>query len=311
MTVATPPASHLFIDSTDLLGDPVALRERGEAEGYLFFRKLIPDQAILEVRKDLLGVVDRHGWRKPGQGPLGGAIDGEALARVPNDKMREDIGVSHDAYHDVQKLQSVHRLPHHPKLIDLYRTLFGEEVLAHPRHIIRMVTNHPVMFPTPPHQDYPLIQGTSNTWTCWFPIGDCPRSMGSLTVLRQSHRLGYVPIEPAQGAGGLAVQLCPTENQWVEGDFEIGDVLTFPSYTVHKALRTQSPGEIRLSFDVRYQPMSEIVEPGSLNPHCGLTWEQIYEGWTDRELQYYWKQLPLKLSTFDHALLKFGGRRIC
>jgi hypothetical protein len=311
MTVATPPASHLFIDSTDLFGDPAALRARGEEEGYLFFRKLIPAEAILEVRRDLLGVVDRHGWRKAGQGPLGGAIDGEALARVPDEQMRGDIGVSGKAYDDVQKLQSVHRLPHHPNLIALYRTLFGEEVLAHPRHIIRMITNHRVMHPTPPHQDFPLIQGTSNTWTCWFPIGDCPRSMGSLTVLRQSHRLGYVPIEPAHGAGGIAAQLCPTENHWMEGDFSIGDVLTFPSFTVHKALRTQVPGEIRLSFDVRYQPLGEIVEPRSLMPHCELTWEQVYEGWTDRELQYYWKQLPLKFSTFDDTLLKPTMRRIC
>jgi hypothetical protein len=105
--------------------------------------------------------------------------------------------------------------------------------------------------------------------------------------------------------------LCPSENQWVEGDFQIGDVLTFPSFTVHKALRTQRPEEIRLSFDVRYQPLSEIVEPRSLQPHCSLPWEEIYAGWPDQSLQYYWKQLPLKFSTFDDKLLQPGARRIC
>jgi Phytanoyl-CoA dioxygenase (PhyH) len=310
MNVASPPATQFFIDSTDLLDDPIALRERAAAEGYLFFRKLLPAEAILDVRRDLLGVVDRHGWLLPGQDDLGGALDGEALARVADNDMRLDIGVSHAAYHDVQKLPSMHRLPHHPRLVNLYRTLFGEEVLVHPRHIVRMITNHRVVSPTPPHQDFPHIQGTSNTWTCWFPAGDCPRSMGSLTVLRRSDRLGFLPIEPAAGAGGIAVQLCPGEVEWVEGDIALGDVLTFPSFTVHKALRTQKPEEIRLSFDVRYQPMSEIVEPGSLQPHCPLTWEEIYAGWADRELQYYWKDLPLKFSTFDQTLRK-PGRRIC
>jgi ectoine hydroxylase-related dioxygenase (phytanoyl-CoA dioxygenase family) len=303
--------SRTFIDSTDILYDTQALRQRAEAEGYLFFRKLLPAAEVLRVRRDLLSVVDRHGWRARGQDELGGTIDGEALDRVADADMREDIGVSQAAYHDVQRLPSVHRLPHHPNLVNLYRTLFGDEVLVHPRHIVRMITSHRVMHPTPPHQDFPLIQGTSKTWTCWFPIGDCPRSMGGLTVLRQSHRLGYVPITQAKGAGSIAAQLCPGENQWVEGDFEIGDVLTFPSFTVHKALPTQRRGEIRLSFDVRYQPLGEIVEPRSLQPHCPLQWEEIYAGWPDRALQYYWKQLPLKFSTFDEKLLQPGARRIC
>ena len=64
--------------------------------------------------------------------------------------------------------------------------------------LVELVFNYPgvgdLLLNAVQNEDYPLIQGTSNTWTCWFPIGDCPRSMGSLTVLRQSHRLGFVPI---------------------------------------------------------------------------------------------------------------------
>src|SRR5947208_15623403 len=115
-----------------------------------------------------------------------GRLNVDALSAVPEAEMRTDIGVPHAAYDDVQKLESVHRLPHHPELLALYRALFGREVLVHPRHIIRMVTPHQSLVPTPQHQDFPLIQGTSNTWTCWFPVGDCLRSMGGLTVLRGS-----------------------------------------------------------------------------------------------------------------------------
>lgn len=94
------------------------------------------------MRADLLAVVEKRGWRRPGQNSQGGAIDCEAINCVPDEQMRLDIGGSLDAYHDVQKLESVHRLPHHPKLLALYRTLFGREVLVHPRHIIRMATPH-------------------------------------------------------------------------------------------------------------------------------------------------------------------------
>ena len=218
--------TNQFVDSTALLTQPEQLRARAEQDGYLFFRGLLPAEAISPVREDLLDVVERHGWLRKGGNRSLGRLRVAALSQEPESKMRTDIGVSRDAYHDVQKLESVHRLPHHPHLLNLYRTLFGGEPLVHARHIIRMITPHPAVFPTPPHQDFPLIQGTAQTWTCWFPIGDCPRSLGALKVLRGSQNLGYLPIEPAKGAGAIAAQLCPGESDWVEGDFAMGEVVS-------------------------------------------------------------------------------------
>jgi ectoine hydroxylase-related dioxygenase (phytanoyl-CoA dioxygenase family) len=302
--------SDQFVDSTQLLEDAAALRSRAEQDGYLYFKRLLPTEALLPVRADLLGVVEKYGWLRPDEDPMAGRLNVDALSAVPEAEMRTDIGVSQAAYHDVQKLESVHRLPHHPRLLALYRTLFGGEVLVHARHIIRMITPHPAVFPTPQHQDFPLIQGASNTWTCWFPVGNCPRSMGSLVVSRGSHRLGYLPIEPATGAGSIAAQTCSGETDWIEGDFEIGDVLTFPAYTIHRALPCQFRDRIRLSFDVRYQPLDEPVESRSLLPHCSLTWEQIYADWQSDDLKYYWRNLSLSPSEWDPTLLQ-PARRIC
>jgi hypothetical protein len=299
-----------FEDSTPLLADPGALRARAAADGYLFFKQRLPKEEVLALRTEMLGVVEQYGWRVQGQDALGGLIDTAALNQVAEENMRTDIGVSAAAYDDVQKLESLHRLPHHPQLIALYRILFGNEVLVHARHIARMITAHASVFPTPPHQDFPLIQGTPNTWTCWFPIGDCPRELGGLTVLKGSHCQGYLPIQPAKGAGGIAVPLCPNEVTWVEGDFEAGDILTFPSYTIHKALRSQLKDTIRLSLDVRYQPIDEVVEAKSLLPHCDLTWEQIYAGWQRDDLKYYWRRLLLQFSPWEDEYLQ-PKRRIC
>ena len=300
-----------WVDSTPLLDDPARLRARADDQGHLFFRGLLPAQDVLRVRAEMLAVVEQFGWRAPGQHALGGMIDVEALNRVAEVELRTDIGVSAAAYAAVQKLESVHRLPHHPKLLSLYETLFGGRVLVHPRHIARMITPHHAMVPTPPHQDFPLIQGTDQTWTCWLPIGDCPRAMGGLTVLRGSHRKGCLPIEPARGAGRIAAQLCPSESDWVAGDFACGDVLTFPSYTVHKALPSQVTDQIRLSMDVRYQPADQAVEHKSLLPHCNLTWDEIYADWKRDDLKYYWRREQLELTPFDDTLLRPGGRRIC
>lgn len=301
-----------FIDSGELLQSEnfEALRQRAAMEGYLFFKKLVPEEVIMQLREDMLGVVDAYGWRQPGQDARGGLINLEALNQVPDDEMRTDIGVSHAAYHDVQKLKSFHALPHHPNLIALYKGLFDEEVFVHPRHIARMITAHRTMHPTPHHQDFPLVQGSTNTWTCWLPLGDVPRSMGGLTVLRESHRDGYIPIRPAHGAGSIAVHLCPGENVWVEGDYQAGDVLTFPCFTVHRGLASQHKDRIRLSIDVRYQAITEPIEIKSLKPHCPLEWEEIYAGWEDESLQYYWEKSSPKISPWDDTLLQ-PARRIC
>jgi hypothetical protein len=298
-------------DSTALLEDGAALRERAAEDGYLFFRTLLPASAIQAVRADVLAVVKRHGWLRPGQDALGGVLQPDAFAGVPESAMRTGIGVSTAMYEDVQKLERVHRLPHHPHLLAVFERLFDTPVLVHPRHIIRMITSHPAMVPTPMHQDYPLIQGTSGTWTAWFPLGDCPRAMGGLTVLRASHRLGYVPVDLARGGGGIAVQLCPADPpDWAEFDYQTGDVLVFPCFTIHRALPATLRDQIRLSMDVRYQPLDEVIEERSLKPHCALTWEEIYAGWQRDDLQYYWQHLPLTFQDWDDSLMQ-PKKRIC
>ena len=300
----------LFYDATGLLDDPVALRARAEQDGYLFFKHFLPTEPLLELRRQMLEICAERGWLAKGHDLMEGVIDADAINRVADDDLRTDVGVSHEAYLAVQKLELFHTIPHHPKLLSLYKNLFGKEAIPHARHIARMITCHRSVVPTPPHQDHIYIQGTPKTWTCWFPVGNCSRNMGSLTVLRGSHLNGVVAVRPAKGAGGLASILCPNEIDWVEGDFELGDILTFPSYTVHRALRSQHRDRIRLSCDIRFQPADEEIHEGSLKPHVEHPWEELYEGWKNPEVQYYWKKNELRLSAWDPSI-QWQKDRIC
>ena len=299
-----------FYDATPLLDDPVALRSRAEQDGYLFFKHFLPVEPLLELRRQMLEICAQRGWLASNSNLMDGVIDEEAINRVPLEEMRTDVGVSNEAYRAVQKLELFHTLPHHPKLLSLYRNLFGKEVLPHPRHIARMITSHRGVFPTPPHQDYIHIQGAQQTWTCWFPLGNCPREMGSLTALRGSHHQGVVAVAPAKGAGGLAAILCPHEIDWVEGDFELGDILTFTSCTVHRALRSQHRDRIRLSCDIRYQALDDKIHDASLKPHGNYTWEELYQGWNNPDVQYYWNKHNLHMSAWDSGL-HWQKERIC
>jgi hypothetical protein len=300
----------LFTDSTPLLDDPEALRARAEAEGFLFFKQFLPREPLLELRRQMLEVVRRHGLLAPDHDMMEGVLNAEALARIPDEAMRSDVGMPYAVYLDVQKLELFHTLPHHPKFLSLFRTLFGGDVLPHPRHIARMTSGHRVVHTTPPHQDFLYIQGAKQTWTCWFPVGDCPRTLGGLTALRASHHQGVVAVRPAKGAGGLASLLCPNEIDWVEGDYEIGDVLTFNSCTVHKALPCRQRERIRLSCDIRFQAAGDVIDPGSLKPHVPVDWDELYAGWENSDVQYYWRRHDLKLSPWDESI-HWQRDRIC
>lgn len=299
-------------DSSPSLADADALQRRAEADGYLFLRGLVPRDDVLAARAELLGVMRRHGLLSSQAPPGSGKLDLDRVRAMPEDALRTDIGVTHTIYLDVQKLPAVHRLPHHPKLLWLFRTLFNSEVFVHPRHIVRMVTPHPAMVPTPVHQDHPLIQGTPRTWTCWMPAGDCPVELGGLSVLRGSHRLGCLPIQLTGGAGGIAAQLCPGEDEWVTTDYRVGDVLVFPSYTVHKANPCRVPDQVRMSFDVRYQPAEEPIEARSLAPHCEASWDELYADWPAEhdDLRYYWQNRQPPLTPYDDSLQQ-PSVRVC
>ncbi len=300
----------LFEDATPLLGDVNALRAKAAQDGFLFFRALVPVPPLLGLRRDMVTVLDRYGWIKPGSDPMDGFLHQPALDAVPDSEMRTDIGVSAAMYDDVQRLQSFHAMPHHPNLVGVMEQLLGEEILVHPRHIARMISSHRTIHPTPEHQDFIHIQGTAKTWTCWLPLGDCPRAMGGLTVLRGSNHQGVIDLEPREGAGGKGVQLCPNETDWVEGDYQLGDALFFSSLTVHRALRSHMRDRIRLSLDVRYQSERAAIEKASLLPHCSLTWEEIYAEWPNSDFQYYWREKSLRLSRWQDQL-RWQRQRIC
>lgn len=114
----------------------------------------------------------------------------------------------------------------------------------------------------------------------WFPLTDRPIPLGGLTVLAGSHKLGILPAHPAQGVGGLGIDTSNLDYAWHASDMQAGDIISFHSFTVHKALPNLSGDRFRLSTDIRYQGVSQpIVEDGLLPHYNRLSWDEIYKGW--------------------------------
>lgn len=296
------PTTSEFVDSTPLLGNAEALRQRMADEGFLYFRKFIPRLRVMALREQMLLIFQKYGWLAEGTDLL----DGIAAPASADIDSWSGVGAPHEAYADVYRLEAFHRLSHDPAIMRLMEALFGEPVLPHPRNIARLMFPSKANSPTPPHQDHIFIQGTKTVYTYWMPLGDCPKSLGGLSVMRRSTGLGLLPVRQALGAGGRTVILDGVEQEWVEGDFEAGDALVFHSLTVHKSMPNQAENRIRLSCDYRYQPLSLPIEEKSLRTHCDvLNWDEVYAGWpaSASDLRYFWRGYRLDMQTFDDSLL--------
>jgi ectoine hydroxylase-related dioxygenase (phytanoyl-CoA dioxygenase family) len=286
MTQEKAALDQPFTDSRELLGDGEALGRRIEEDGYLFIRGLLDEEPLLDLRRQALEVCERHGW----------LLDGDLM----EGRGRKDAYEGHfehtGVYRDVQKLQSFHALAHSPAILDLLQSFLGEEILPHPRNILRVTLPGSTKMTTPPHQDYPLIQGTTSFYTVWFPLGDCPLSLGGLGVARGSNHLGPLAIRPAEGTGGVSIVVDESRLEWHASDFRLGDALIFNGLTVHKALNNVTDDLLRLSCDYRYQPVSEPITWDSLEPHMGMmNWAEIYANWNDDTYKYYWQRHELRV----------------
>jgi ectoine hydroxylase-related dioxygenase (phytanoyl-CoA dioxygenase family) len=295
----TSPLEHLmamspmgsvepFLDSTALLTDPAALRSRADQLGYLFFPGLLSTEPILSVRQQTLEICQSHGWIQPDSSiDAGIAVHDDVVIESTGDPRWQAF------YNDAQKLRDFHALALSQPIIDALEVLFGEPVIAHPRNILRVIFPRSATHTTPPHQDHFYIGGSRDTWTGWFPLGDCDVELGSLAMVPGSHLTGFHDVHEAKGAGGRAVEV-DANSTWAGGDFACGDVLFLHSLAIHQG-RPNETNRLRLSCDFRYQPRSHEVRSDSLTPHMNwLTWDEIYAGWAeDDPLRSYWKAWDL------------------
>lgn len=278
-------------DSTMLLQNLPVLRAQAARDGFLFFRRLLDLDAVLDVRRVVLEVCRQFEWLD-GTAPLMDGVVRPGMTRLEGDDRQRAF------YAELQTRRELHALARHPALLGCFDALFGEETLAHSRNICRTIFPDTALHTTPAHQDFVHIRGTPDTWTTWIPLGDCPRKLGGLAVARASHTRGFLPVKAAYGAGGAGVDV-PADTVWLTTDYRAGDVIAFHSYNVHQGQDNQTGDRLRLSADFRYQPVSHPVHPSSLLPHTfEKSWDRIYARWPDAAdpLKYYWKRQPVRLA---------------
>jgi Phytanoyl-CoA dioxygenase (PhyH) len=280
-----------FVDSTDLITDGPALVERMQRDGYLFLRGLLPPDAVRTVQHQVGVIVRDAGWLRR-EAPVADAMaDPSGFCVDPDATYLTTL-------RQINRLEDYHALKHHPALIGLFERMLGGPILPHPRVLMRNIFPAREEFTTKAHQDFPNVQGTTEVFTAWFPLIDCPLEAGPLQIAAGTHTGEVYDFDIGAGAGGIEIT-DPFDGRWVSGPFAVGDVLIFHSLAVHKGVPNRSD-RLRMSMDVRYQRASDPFNPDNAQADGQpLSWEDVYAGWRSDTLKYYWQRMDLRLQPFD------------
>jgi Phytanoyl-CoA dioxygenase (PhyH) len=280
-----------FIDSSDLISDGPALAARMQRDGYLFLPSLLPRDDVAKVQQQIGEIARDAGWLRRDAPVQDAVAEPSGFCVDPDPTYLTTL-------RRINRLEDYHALKHHPVLIGLLERMLGGPILPHPRVLMRNIFPARDEFTTKAHQDFPNVQGSTEVYTAWMPLIDCPMDVGPLQVAVGSHTNGVYDFGIAGGAGGIEIK-DPLDGTWASSPFALGDVLLFHSMVVHKGVPNHS-NKLRMSMDVRYQLVGEPFNIDNANPDGQpLSWDEVYRDWRSDALKYYWQRLPLTLKPFD------------
>lgn len=247
-------------DSSDLLNDAAALRQRMAEDGYLLLRGLLDRDVVMRGRKAVLEYLDRHEGLAPGTPVLDGVMP-------PGTRERTLVRPKDITHHP-----DVLAILESPRLFAFYETFYGAQARTFDYKWLRAVGNDKH---TPSHMDVVYVgRGTHELCTAWVPIGDLDLQVGTLAICEGSHRLesyrrmretyGRMDMDRDGVTGWLSEDpmhfVRNYGGQWKTTTFQAGDLLTFGLFTLHASL-TNVTNRYRISADVRYQPAHLSIDP--------------------------------------------------
>ena len=277
-----------FTESNNLLKNPSKLRKRLRDDGYLFLKGIIPQKDVLDVRQKVLEILNENDWLKKGTKLMKGLTD--------HTPIHEGTEAHIKVYKKIQSLEGFHRLKLHNNVKKIMEDIFEEPVIPFPQTIGRIAFPKDNLNRTHPHQDWIFVGGSTESISCWTPLGETPIEVGGLTILEGSHKAGFLQPSLARGPGHRTVDIDP-ELDWVQSDYENGDLLLFKMLTIHAAAENKSENRLRISIDFRYTGESHVINDEWMIPHFSpdnpdINWDVLESEWKDSPTAHYWERLP-------------------
>lgn len=257
-------------ESSDIVDNFDALRQRFQDDGYLFLRDFHDRDRVLEARSNVTEKMEKEGILDPNYPSMEGVLKGGVETAFKPEYTKDNPAMMDLLYGE--------------RMVDFYTNFFEEEIRHYDYTWFRAVGKGKG---TNPHCDLPYMgRGTHKHMTCWTPFGDISYEIGGLMILENSqnrHDLtgnyvtrdvdAYCENKPRQVekakkeewvfTGTLSHDPVMLRNKfggrWLVSEYRAGDILTFGMNMVHASLDNQT-NYARLSSDSRYQKASEPID---------------------------------------------------
>ncbi len=253
-------------DSTELLGQPLALRARYLDEGYVLLRGVLDPALVRSARASYFAGFPPE-YFKAGTALADGVYSGytpEPLRRY---------GVPGHPAHAFVRSSAFAAFADQPALADLAATILDHPVFRLRRTPLRHFDRACAMA-SRAHVDQAYLSGEvsgADTVTMWIPLGDCPIESGAVVYLSGSHRadLGaqarqHAPVtdrpdDPRPFSHDLEWAARVLGGRWLWTDFLAGDIAMHRADLLHATLDTTTD-VMRLSTDLRFQRTGTPVD---------------------------------------------------
>ncbi len=290
--------------------------------GYLVVPDVIPPAVIDETLSDCEQIADGLVDAAVARGEDAADLAGQPMARQVIELTRR-TGRSYGQYFDISfpvrgelsaatpinLRPSFYRFLTCERLLDVIEDIVGPEIFCNPTQHLRLKLPQQVKpegsgFLTatvPLHQDIGVVAAEaddSHILTVWAPLNAATRENGCLEVIPGSHRNRLLPhcMQSATNQYGVPGEISSRLGERVPLEMAAGSVLLLHQQTVHGSLDNSTDGELRMSLDLRYQPVGEPSgrplfhgfvarsrrAPESVLPGAAA-WQQLWET-TRREL---------------------------
>jgi hypothetical protein len=260
-------------DSSELMGQPLALASRFASDGYLYLAGVLDKEAIAGARLELLETlagVDEI------EHPAGAGI---ATGRSQRKALHPDLGAFWRARSESPMLRAV---THGGVLARIAGALFAEPARAFDFLFLRVGTTGRF---THIHCDSPFFtRSTERIVTAWIALSDVPPERGPLFLIAGSHR--WAEVEAAVAGYDVArdkhrraawpdnpADLARRRNtHLISKGYSAGDLVFFGMHLLHGAFdHCDVTHRVRVSCDVRFQPQSQPCDPRYFGENPGGT----------------------------------------
>jgi len=252
--------------SNHLLGDRAALKAAWDRDGYWFFRNVLDQDVMAELRGLWMEFLHRQGLIDPDVNENRynhSGFDNKSLKPADLERILE---------FNRRKIHTV--LTGNPKINATMKAILGDDPFWLPQTEYR--ANPPCCDPGKsrliyPHQDGFYSRGLEMK-ICWIPVDRVDLDTGGCAWMEGAHNgpilhdLNNPPLFP------ISADTLPREG-WKTAVFEPGDIVIFHLNTPHSGLTNISEDRFRLTFDIR------VTEASGNTPFIGnvveLTEQQV------------------------------------